>query len=172
MRDQKLVVPSPKFDGNDVILRTPENRENILIDFAVGMTWKMICAKYGCSQEGLRKWMLSDLDFRDAYLKSKEFAADFILERIEELAEAAATLERDKNGDILPGEKEKHSRYRTAIEGWKIALEKRAPKSYGQLLKLADADGNNLTIHAPVFREMQAAPIDREAEDAEVVENA
>lgn len=193
----QIIVPEDGYDGKRVILRTDENRQQILIDFACGLSWAKVSKKYGCSQEALRKWMLTDIPFREDYLKAKQFDAEFLLERIKELADAADELERypdvlmtpdgavvrdaegepavhPKAGELLPGEREKHSRIRTQIEGLRIVLEKRMPRKYGQLVKLADADGEKLNVTVAQFG-MVSPPsrnpmIDVDADDLEVVD--
>lgn len=161
------------FNARTKEIRTPENRAEILRLFACGLRWEDVERATGINASSIRNWMEFDPTFQDDYLKAKARAADFHIDQIESLAEEAMVVRtfpliwpegaRDaegndisgqphpRAGEPLPAEKDKAQRIRAAMEGRKIALEKRAPKKYGNLLKIADADGEALKVFVPNF---------------------
>lgn len=138
--------------GNTV--RTPENRLAVLEMFASGATWRQVCSAIGCDIGTLRLWLIRDPEFMEDYRLSKEMAADFLLDEVQDIHrqlqdESEMTWREDP--DLEGGGEWVHPSYerlkslatsqRTAMEALRMAIEKRAPKRYGQLVKLAgDAD--------------------------------
>lgn len=173
---ERVHLPRPVGDVGDNPLRTPDNQRDIIIDFAIGRSWRQVAAKFKCDKEAIRKWMLADDNFKSQYLQAKDFATDFLSEKISEALESLDVIEtypdtlpsgepHPKAGDPLPTERDKAQRVRAKVDGYKILMEKLAPKKYGNLLKIADSDGNNLNINIMQFEPVLPPVIDHDAEE-------
>jgi len=196
MTDDNVRLPRPVGDVGDNPLRTPENAELLLIEFACGGTWKTVAQKLACTEPAIKKWFMADPELHQRYIMAKELSTHWSLDEIEELGREAMTVNvypeyytnpdgtpmvddegqpvpHPKAGEPLPTEKDKSQRIRAAMEAKKIAIEKRAPKQFGNLLKLADADGNAFQVVLPDYAHqelIQGPVVDAEATEVEATE--
>ena len=186
----------PGFGERTKQIRTPENRAKILELFSEGKTWPEVSEITGISEKAIRGWFAFDATFQDDYLEAKARDVDFRLDEIDALGNEAmvvrtypdwvynqdGTVAMDgdgqpiphpKAGEPLPTERDKAQRIRAAMEAKKLALEKRSPKKYGNLLKLADAEGEPLKLFVTDYSKLMGPddqPIDGGELSAETLE--
>ncbi len=148
----------PPEKGNE--LRTDRNKKKILKLFGTGKTWREVAAEMECDKSSIQAWMNSDTAFKQAYREAKEDSADYDLDEIRETGLAMDQPLRDEDGGIIynqnTGEpcfpdRDAATRARTKIEALKISTEKRSPKRFGALVKLASDEDMPLQIVVQSF---------------------
>ena len=126
---------------------TPEIAAKICEQLAEGRSLRNICRDVGIpARETVNQWILNDLDgFADRYARARNEGLDTLAE---ECLEIAADRERDPNCR------------RVEIDARKWFASKLRPDKYGDLTRLAGADGKDLEVKVTIRSVLDPPPPD------------
>lgn len=135
--------------------RSPAVDKKIIDGLSEGTPLARLCREEGMpAPRTVRDWQTIDLDFAAAIARAREDGFDAIAAEILEIADDARNdwMERkrqDGNTEtVLDHEHVQRSKLR--IESRLKLLAKWDPKRYGDMVKLADADGGSLSLAAAI----------------------
>lgn len=116
--------------GNSEPSVTEEMKPAIVEAFMLNGTWRSVCEEFNISQKALNRALRADEKFATAYREAKEIAQDFTIDDVKDIAKETWDSRN------LDNAKEVAAAGRAAMEGLIKIAEKRAPRDFGQLVKL------------------------------------
>lgn len=131
-------------------LYSPELAEAICKRMSAGESLRKICTFEGMPPTStVMRWLLAHPEFREQYEQAREAQADFLADEMLQIADDSSRDYIDtETGKKLNAEYVQRSRLRVDTRKW--LLSKLFPKKYGDLVRVADAEGNKLPEPATV----------------------